>query len=276
MLLKNVSIINKFLLIVVLMLVASVANYYIVNNVIIASFQENSAVDTAYVDTSGRQRMLSQRIGFYAEQVVAGNQNAKTALEGMIKLHDESFYNMRDGGVAKGIANDFMLPGIPASLRPVFDNTEELWLKYKDAAYTVINQQTYMLGNVNADVKEAMIFLELNGPEMLKRNNNIVKAYSTYVVSSQKSLAAPLFLFVVINLAIILFLFYMADSISNSINNLRLAAEKAGKGEWDFEIKVESQDEIGKLAAAFQSMLAAVKFLMENADSGSKSKSKKK
>jgi len=99
-LMGNLSLTAKFSIVLGFVLLISIINYSTIQY-----FQSQQEADGAIIDAAGRQRMLSQRIGFYAEQIVNGNDEAKTVLLSLIDLHQSSLLALKNGGVAKGVAN---------------------------------------------------------------------------------------------------------------------------------------------------------------------------
>ena len=53
---------------------------------------------------------------------------------------------------------------------------------------------------------------------------------------------------------------WLIRSVTRPVRRLAEAAEKVSMGDLDVEISIDSQDEIGDLAAAFERMVAAVRF----------------
>src|SRR3989338_572878 len=96
---KILSVKNKLLFIFLLFSVLVFINF-----LIIRYFQAAQKTDAAIIDAAGRNRMLSQQLGFYAERIVRADEASKETLKSIIALHQVSLYALKDGGVAPEIA----------------------------------------------------------------------------------------------------------------------------------------------------------------------------
>lgn len=221
-------------------------------------YQSLQETDAAVVDAAGRNRMLSQRIGFYAEQIVrAGREEAKVELQRIIDLHDVSFYALKNGGVAPGIARDVPLPPTPQDLLPLVLASEELWWQYKERADVIVREPTVVSGGMNPNVTAAMEFLEENGSEMLRRNNAMVAAY----VALNRAKYQTFFLIfsavsIVFLLIIGLIFIVIRRSVLLPLQLLGTGVREIGAGNMDYRIALVTKDEVGDLARFFNEMVA--------------------
>ncbi|WP_406656741.1 methyl-accepting chemotaxis protein [Methanolobus sp. ZRKC2] len=271
--LNNIPISKKLILILTLMFFVSIATFGSIKY-----FQSAQEADGAIIDAAGRDRMLSQRAGFYAEQVIFGAikgedvTEKKETLKDIIDLHDKSFYALKDGGVAPGIANDKILPPTNDEIMPIVLNTEELWIEYKKNGYIIVNEPTLIDGEVNPAVSDAMEFIEINGPEMLRRNNEMVKAYVQMNQNKQASLNNALVILLAISLIIVAFGYFLAQSIvwsiTKPISNLLDATIRVADGDLTVEVTSDSKDEIGQLAGAVNSMVSNLRYLVGEVQQG--------
>ncbi len=213
-------------------------------NATVLYFQSLQKTDGAIIDASGRNRMLSQRIGFFAEQVLNGDNDAKKILSEIVNLHEISFYALKNGGIAPGIADDRVLPATLSSIMPKVLYAEDLWVKYKEKAEIVINEPTFIAGKINSEVASAMFFIEQNGPEMLRRNNEMVKAYVIMNDSKQIQLNNILYTAVIINLLFLFWLTYIVRNFTKSLYSITGVAEDLMAGNLLSRSKIKTKDEL--------------------------------
>lgn len=214
--------------------------------------------DAAVVDAAGRNRMLSQRMGFYAEQIVrAGKEGAKAELQRITDLHNTSFYALKNGGAAPGIAHDIPLPPMPMDLLPLALASEELWLRYKENADIIAREPTAIQGVINPSVAAALAFLEENGSEMLQRNNAMVAAY---VALNRAKYRTFLLVFSAVGFLFLLLIGIIFAIVRRSVllplQRLGSGIREIGAGNLDYRIVIATKDEVGDLARFFNEMAA--------------------
>ncbi len=197
------------------LLVVAIANTSVVYN-----FQTSQKTDAAIIDAAGRNRMLSQKIGFLAEQIVNGNESIKSELQEVIYLHDTSFLALKNGGIAPGISNNRTLPETIPSIMPLVENAGELWLKYKANAEVIANKPIIINEIPNPAVITALSFIEKNALEMLNRNNEMTKAYVISNEIKQKSTNGALFIILIIYAIVIGFGFIVSRSLVHTLEVL--------------------------------------------------------
>jgi PAS domain-containing protein len=130
------------------------------------------------IDIAGRQRMLSQKIGFYAEMIVRGKTAHIETLQNTIALHDHSLSVLKNGGTPKGIENVQVMEKAGELLLPYINKVEEVWGKYKKAAENIIELKS----KVESDSHEVELLkwihiIEEKGEEMLEVNNDLLRAF---------------------------------------------------------------------------------------------------
>jgi methyl-accepting chemotaxis protein len=136
---------------------------------------EKLTSNNALIDVAGRQRMLSQKIGFYAEMILRGNTSGTILLEKAIQMHEESLISIKNGGLAPGYDQD-MLPKADEKLLPTIEKVESVWNIYKKASNDILtltkNGQEYI--NNLSQLKESVKIIEENGELLLKLNNELL------------------------------------------------------------------------------------------------------
>lgn len=189
---------KKLGLVFLLFFISAISNFFIIR-----SYQATQRTDGAIIDAAGRNRMLSQQLGFYAERVVRGNEAVKNTLKNIIELHNASFYALKDGGIAPEIADNRLLPPTIPSIMPIVQKAEELWLEYKKNGEIIVNNSVFVDSVPNPIVENALDFIEKNAPEMLQRNNEMVKAYVRMNDEKQEQMNLVLFILLIANMLIV-------------------------------------------------------------------------
>ncbi|MEK7624233.1 MAG: ATP-binding protein [Patescibacteria group bacterium] len=195
---KIIPINKKLWLVFFSFFVLTLANFFIVRY-----FEAAQKTDGAIIDAAGRNRMLSQQLGFYAERVVRGNEAVRETLKGIIALHDVSFYALKDGGIAPEIAGNRLLPPTILAIKPIVQKAEELWLEYKKQGEIIVSEPALIDGAPNFAAGNALSFIEENAPSMLQRNNEMVKAYVKMNDQKQAQMNVVLFILLVFNVIIV-------------------------------------------------------------------------
>lgn len=128
------------------------------------------------IDLAGRQRMLSQKIGFYAEMVCRGKKEPISQLQKAIDLHHHSLDVIKNGGWPLEIDALVPLGRAHEELKPFIEKVEDAWYPYKDAAEMII--KLIMEPEQNSKVIESTIStIEEKGEELLLLNNKLLSQY---------------------------------------------------------------------------------------------------
>jgi PAS domain S-box-containing protein len=132
------------------------------------------------INLAGRQRMLTQKIGFYAEVVGKGKSKYVTELKAAVDQFEHSFGVIKDGGMPMGIKCEHPLQKSDGALFPLLKNIDELWIPYKDAVKKILYYTTFQ-DTVTASVKDYEIeqslnYIESNAEVLLAANNDLMLA----------------------------------------------------------------------------------------------------
>jgi PAS domain S-box-containing protein len=133
------------------------------------------------INIVGRQRMLSQKIGFYAETLIRGKKKNTSFLHDAIELYEHSLQIIRYGGMPMGVAVDSPLPECDIELLSYLEKIEDAWAPFKKAAETILyfyKPDSNVLHHFKTSELESCInYLEDHGEELLKMNNDLMLAY---------------------------------------------------------------------------------------------------
>jgi len=132
------------------------------------------------INLAGRQRMLSQKIGFYSEIVAKGKTKHAVDLKGATDLFEHSFDTIRHGGTPIGIKCEHPLSKADIAMVPILSRIEEIWNPYKDAVKKILYYATFQ-DSVSATVKDyeidqSIAIIETNAEKLLEANNELMLA----------------------------------------------------------------------------------------------------
>ncbi len=135
--------------------------------------QQNNVI----IDLAGRQRMLSQKIGFYCEMICRGQKQHVNGLRKLIDLHDHSLETIKFGGWPIDMEAQVPIEKANEELLPYIEKIETVWLRFKEAA-----DQIVALGGVEspaqiATLENIIVVIEENGEALLKANNQLLMQY---------------------------------------------------------------------------------------------------
>jgi PAS domain S-box-containing protein len=88
----------------------------------------------------GRQRMLSQKIGFYCQTIRRGKKEFLPLLQDAIDLHEHSLRVIETGGDPKGMPHASSLEAVDTTLSPYLDKIKEVWGPFRKAALEICTQ----------------------------------------------------------------------------------------------------------------------------------------
>jgi PAS domain S-box-containing protein len=130
------------------------------------------------LNIAGRQRMLSQKIGFYAESLVRGRKQNAGLLRDAIELHEHSLQVMRYGGMPMGVSSESPLTPLDENLIPSLEKIETVWEIYKRAAENILyfsSLETHFndVTQLN-DLEKSICMIEANGELLLTLNNDLM------------------------------------------------------------------------------------------------------
>jgi hypothetical protein len=148
--------------------------------------------DSLLIDITGRNRYLSQKMGFLCEMICNGKDQHKSEVRRIVTIHDQSLNAIRYGGTPPDMPRKIVFPPAPADIIENIIEVDELWQVYKKNIGIITDTET-KTDNTDSNIKglkpeifDALQVIEEIGGEMLRRNNELVQAC---IRMNEKSLA---------------------------------------------------------------------------------------
>ena len=124
------------------------------------------------IDAAGRNRMLSQRIGFLAECILNGNESLKEDLKQVVQLHDDTLEVLEKGGVLPG--SNIKINACNDAAIGVIKDVNSFWKEYSSHVNIIIDKPLKIDGTINPEVANALIYIEQNTSTLLEKNKALV------------------------------------------------------------------------------------------------------
>ena len=238
--LRDYSIGWKLGAIVVMLAAVGITNY-----VCVSYIKQQQQQDARVIDVAGRNRMLSQKIGFYAERLFRGQLEVKDSLKSAITLHHQSLQALKSGGVLHKDIAEKSLPPTSPDIMPTLEETESHWIAYQRHAQDILSSTSSSTATEQAEL--ALQLLERNAPRMLAQNNRLVQKYVRAHELKQAQFQKILVGLLVVNLILVgLVMLVVRRYIANPLQLIRQSAEQLSRGELSAFHQHPFQDEVGQ------------------------------
>jgi len=210
-------------------------------------------LDRHYIDLSGRQRMLSQRMSLFLKKYLRTSNNEDyTFYLNAKNLYNETILNFLNDKKIKST------PQVYASVQQTYKN----WKNFKDYATMLINYQN----TIDSDLK----YIYKNNVEILNSMDEAVWLLTDYSEQKNMHFIYMQFLLLSIGLIIILYTFSLSKEIINHINDFvdkakMLAASDITQVNLDnFMLKETHEDELREASNHINSFVTKVNNIMKH------------
>ncbi len=157
------------------------------------------------VDIAGRNRMLSQQIGYELHKNYHSNNISNSNLEKIeesIILHDKSLDVLTYGGLIWNGKNEIYLSEAPTEVFEYLNKSKIKFIEYKKYAIKLL--ENLKKGKKN---KTLMNYINNNNKELLLLNQNVVESFVTFNEKSEKKIKFVLIIIFLITLIGITYIF---------------------------------------------------------------------
>ncbi len=262
---SGLKIIQKFAMIFSLILISVIASYAVV-----FWFNSKQKTQRTQIDISGRNRMLSQRIGAMALLIDTDNEAqaaiAKEEMRKAIVLMEQTLNTLKDGGIAPGVEGYIILPAAPNIIVPKIIETLDFFKGHKEIANVLLTEPrltntasdsiTSTGGKaINLKFKEAVDKLRqrlINGT-LLKMNIELTQLF-TQEASESKKAFAMLIVLLMVNISVVSFAFFFLRETLKPLEPLKEHISILADGLVPPSINIDRQDEIGQMATALNAL----------------------
>ncbi|MBL6445339.1 PAS domain-containing protein [Fulvivirga sp. 29W222] len=219
-------------------------------------YHRNLEKDDSYIiDIAGRNRMLSQKIGFYAEIIARGNESVKRDLLSAIELHEKSINVLEKGGIAPGLEGQIQIAPSPEEVQNDIRKAQILWKQYKENALKIANSTKKNNNISSSEIASALKFIEENGHNLLLLNNKIVQHY--VAISARRKVN---FIVTLISISVAVLIFFaiafrfLNQNILKVLKTIGEVADEVAEGTFSRKIPNQVDIYLGKIANAINDL----------------------
>ncbi|NJM94636.1 MAG: GAF domain-containing protein [Cytophagales bacterium] len=134
------------------------------------------AQDNAVINAAGRNRMLAQKIAFYALLCLRDAGYASEQMLKAIDLHHQTLQAFKYGGALRDIGEDIIIQPVPRAMTLYLERIMELWMPFKAATERLAELSVATDQSLEQEELISQV-VKLTEP-LIARNNELVTAYT--------------------------------------------------------------------------------------------------
>lgn len=210
---------------------------------------QTQETDSVAINDAGKLRMLSQRVAKTAFMADETNQDGTAEeLRTTIDTFDELLKGLLNGNPDRG------LEPAPPSVRSQLDQLQASWTAYKENALRILD-----ISPESSVYEAALDHVAANNATILNEANAAVGQYES--IAQAKITRLKVSLYVVLLLSVVLFagVAWITRRAIQPVTTLSASAERVAGGDLDVTVEVDTEDEVGRLADAFNQMIASIR-----------------
>ncbi|MGL1889672.1 MAG: methyl-accepting chemotaxis protein [Reichenbachiella sp.] len=223
----------------ILFFVLIVSNYLLIDY-----FKQLQAVDAMVVDLAGKQRMLSQKIAFYSEQIMDQKSDVIPDLKKSIGACDTAFEVLANGGSIPNSNSLEVIPKVSAEVAPLLQKAIKNWSRYEENAVMLMND---FHTNNQEQKQQYLNFVETNAANVLRSFDDLVKGYVRENEKKQQMMGTILLINLLVGFVIVIISFIITNRyVTKPVLSIGAMAEKMSIGDLSSELTINRKDEIGR------------------------------
>ncbi len=193
------------------------------------------------IDISGRNRMLSQKISFYAMLEATGDSSANKVMNDLIQLHESSVELIKNGGVT---SDNLKLTGVGHQFATEISKIDDSWSQFLISVHAVRRGKA-------EDTK----VLRSRAQTMLVLNNDLVQALVRYN-NQVKSRLDIIFIGICISnfLLILIGMIMTRKAVISPVKKIQEFIQKINSGKLNHQLSFKNSDELGLVMGGLNQM----------------------
>ncbi len=213
-----------------------------------------STHDTELIDVAGSQRMLSEQMLAFAQEVRSGHTEDRELLQGATRQFESSLATLERGGTASGVS----LPPPPSEVRDEIAGVRRTLAALSGPLRVVATFPVH-----TELFAEAYRALETGIPRLTGASNAVVKAYELRAEGVRRATLTKLLALASLDVALLLLgLFLTRRYIARPVRLLAEGASRLRAGDFDHRVPAVTKDELATLARAFNDMSERIAALL--------------
>ncbi len=215
----------------------------LVNCAVISFTTHYSKAYSEQINTSGQNRMLSQRIALFLNLLVQGDASAANQAEKSILMHENNLKRLEEDLVSREI-------DLSAPLWQDLGRVKYSWAPFSRAALRILEAPS-------ADTaKEDLAYVNEHAGEMLKINHALVTTYVAEAKNIEDAIANfYLLYFAFLTAACIAFWYFFHTKIFGAINEMSVLIGKIANGAYQERLQLTGGAELSTLAQNMNKLL---------------------
>ncbi len=203
------------------------------------------------INVSGKNRMLTQRIVYYSNEISRGKTEYKINLSITISKYQENLNLLKNGGKFKLENKIYNLRKANNNQLKKIHEIELIWIKLKNNAVSIADYINYDYTSNH----KSLDIIEQNSEILLTLNNELVNLFLIDSYNKKASIKTTIYLTLGIIFILIIIIILINNNNIKRLSSFKEKVNSISKGKIPEEINTTLLDEIGKLSNIFNKVI---------------------